>query len=94
MEIETDNAKEVSSKNCEDVINSAAGKVRIERFPICLCVYAGNYASDALLRPKKKKKVYCFPFAFSIQGEGFFRSKYSASASLPASVLLEKHPKP
>lgn len=85
--------KKFLQKNCEDVINSAAGKVRIERFPICLCVYAGNYASDALLRPKKKK-VYCFPFAFSIQGEGFFRSKYSASASLPASVLLEKHPKP
>lgn len=71
MEIETDNAKEVSSKNCEDVINSAAGKVRIERFPICLCVYAGNYASDALLRPKKKKKkfiVFHLPFPYKVKG--------------------------
>lgn len=25
-------------KNCEGAINAAAGKVRIEYFPICLCV--------------------------------------------------------
>lgn len=27
-------------------------------------MYASNYASEALLRQKKEKKVYCFPFAF------------------------------
>lgn len=61
--------KKFLQKNCEDVINSAAGKVRIERFPICLCVYAGNYASDALLRPKKKKFiVFHLPFPYKVKG--------------------------
>lgn len=44
-------------RNCEDVINAAAGKVRIQYFPICPCVCAGNYASDDLLRQKRKKSL-------------------------------------
>jgi len=57
-------------RNCEDVINAAAGKVRIQYFPICPCVCAGNYASDDLLRQKRKKKfiVFYLPFPHKVKG--------------------------